>query len=393
MDDLDLLARLRADVPELDPFAERRIRNRLLLTAAAHPSTATGPAAGTAQAATGPAPGTAQGAGTGPAGTAPGAGSGRDRRRRRTGAAGLRLPVRVGVAVAAAAAVLLTGTVLAGRTDGGVPVGATAAAAEVLDRAATTASRAELLPAPGPDQVLYRRELGAQVIGTMGDVDVRGGPLHPCASVHEMWMPADPAADRTMRRSGGMLPRPGNADPATMPRDPLCGPYGSFAENLGPATGDEFPGPRDLAELPTDPQELYEQIRRYSVGQGASDAEGTLVNLVQLASMASPFLSPERTAAVYRAMKYVPGVQLLGPGKDMLGRSGTVLGRVEPVRGYRQEVVLDPNTGRMLGGRDVVVDPAAASGGTEPSFPVGTPLWQSVITTSVVDAVDQRPPA
>jgi hypothetical protein len=80
-------------------------------------------------------------------------------------------------------------------------------------------------------------------------------------------------------------------------------------------------------------------------------------------------------------------VELVGPGTDLLGRPGTVVGRTEPVRGSRQELIFDAGTGRMLGQRETVTDPALVT-----DLPVrGAVLWQSVITTAVVDRVGERP--
>lgn len=354
MDELDLLARVRSDVPELDRFTAARLRNDLL-TADARPAR-------------------------------------RGLRRRTAGGGRRRSAVRVGVAAAAVTALLGGGIALTGLRSDGVPIGASAAAAEALDRAATAVSRAAPLPVPGPDQVLYRRQAGGQAIGTMGYTTATGKPDHLCGSVHEMWMPVARAADRTMRRTDGVLVRPGNGDPTRMPKDRLC-VYGTFTENLGRAQEGGWEGPAELAALPTDPQELYRLVSRRSAGQGSSDAEGTLFALVGLASSDSPFLSRRQVAAIYRAMKYVPGVELLGRGTDLLGRPGVVIGREEPGRGYRQEAIFDPDTGLMLGDRDVVVAAGAdADTGVEKTrFRTGTVVWQSVITVSVVDRVGQRP--
>lgn len=387
MDDLELLAGLRADVPPPDRFAELRVRNQLLAAAAASPGDGV------------------------PATDAPvvpvlaGGGGGRRGSPRRWLS-----PARVGIAVAAAAAVLAGGVVL---TDdgGGLPIGATPAAAEVLNRVADSASRAEPLPTPGPGQVLYRRSLNQQALGTMGNPDIPSDPARLCADVHELWIPVDPDADRTMIRGGPVLPRPGNADPATMPRDPACGPWSSFGENLGPSEGPE--GPEDAATLPTDPRQVYERYRGIGAGQGSNDAEGTLFRLEDAASSASPFLSPAQVAAIYRAMTYVPGMELLGPGTDLLGRPGIVVGRYEAARGTRTELVFDEDSGRLLGRREVVVEPDVAfgplpsagpaptgstdqDGGSDvqppgPVLPAGTVIWQAVITTAVVDAVNERP--
>jgi hypothetical protein len=337
MDELDQLTELRADVPELDPLTERRVRARVL------------------------------------SGTRP-----------------RRHALRIGVAAAAVAAVLGTGIAVTGlRSGAGAPVGASAAAAEALDRAATAALQAAPAAVPGPGQVLYRRETGGQPAGTMGGAaSAVPDPAHLCASVHETWMPVDPSVHAVIRRTDGIVVRSGTGDPTAMPHDPACD-YGTFSDDIGPAAKDQYSGPAELAALPTDPRALYEQVRAQAQGGGASPAEGTFMALLDRARSASPYLTPRLVAALYRAIGYVPGVELVGPGQDMLGRPGIVVGRTEPARGDRQEIIFDPNTGRMLGERETVTDPKMVT-----DLPVrGAVLWQSVITTAVVDRVGQRPKA
>lgn len=359
MDELDDLRSLRAGVPDLDPLTERRVRAGVLDRTRSG-SSDPGPAGLSI-------PDQRAGAG----------GPGRVRRR----------PLRIGVAAAAVAAVLGTGIAVTGlRSGDGIPIGATAAAADVLDRAATAAAAAAPAPVPGPGQVLYRRETGGQPAGTMGgDRPVRDR-AHLCASVHETWMPADPSVDAVVRRTDGIVIRSGTGDPTAMPHDPDCG-YSTFRDDIGPAAKDQYSSPDVLAALPTDPRKLYEQVRAESRDQGASPAEGTLMALLDRARSASPYLSPRLVAALYRAIEYVPGVELVGPGKDLLGRPGIVVGRTESARGSRVEVIFDPDTGRMLGQREIVTDPARVT-----DLPIrGAVLWQSVITTAVVVTVGDRP--
>jgi len=366
MDELDLLARVRASVPEPDELALRRARHRLLERAA------------------GPTPVDR-----------------RARRRRRS----LPIPARVGVAAGLAVVVLGAGVVLTRPGSDDIPVGATPAAAEVLDRAAAAAERAAPAPVPGPGQYLYRRETGAQPIGTMGDLPVVGRRDHLCGSVHETWQPSD-GASTWIRRTDGIVVTSGRGDPTRMPRDRQCR-YGTFTEDMG-ATGPGnagVPGPDFVAGLPTDPRQLYERFRRDASDHSLVDDE-TFTLLLDTARSASPWLTPPIVAALLRAMAYVPGIELSDAGTDATGRAGTVLGRTEAGRGTRREVVFDPATGQMLGERETVVDPSVAFGRPtcEPGSscpesvgPVETPLlagsvlWQSVITTAVVDRAGQRP--
>jgi hypothetical protein len=351
MDELDLLGRLRADQPDLDPFAERRVRNRLLATAGADPA----PAA--------------------PA----------RRRRWAAGPGRSRTPLRIGVAAAAMAAVLATGVAVTGlRSDDGTPIGSSAAAAEQLNRAADAALKVPAAPTPKAGQVLYRREAGGQPVATDGP----GASAHLCASVHETWMPVDPKQRVIVRRTDGIVLRSGNGDPTAYPRDPKC-EYMTFVEDVGTGAGG-FAGPEELAALPTDPRALYEHMRREAEGKGSSLDDETFVLLTDVARTASPYLTPKLTAALYRAMAYVPGIELVGPATDLLGRPATVVGRTEDRRGTRQEALFDPATGRMLGERQTVTDPDTAFDG-ERGLRRGATLWQSVVAVSVVDRVRELP--
>jgi len=318
-----------------------------------------------------------------------------------------RATVRIAIAAGLAAAV--AGGVLAveSATVGGHPVGASATAAEALHRAANAALRQRPAPVPGPGQFLYRREVGGQSLATMGEVivgkdgsasSVPPGPnaQHLCQSVHEEWQPTDPRQPVLIRRTDGILVRPGNGDPTRMPHDPLC-QYGTFTADAEVDVAGDYaaPTPAFVAGLPTDPAALYERVRRDVVAGGhALVDDETLVVLTDLGRSASPYLTPQLTAAIFRATAMVPGVDYVGLGKDILGRSGTVVGRTEPGRGERREIVFDTSTGVMLGERSVVTNPNPCSPPATPCAtqtasmpPVGTVIWQSAITTAVVDWV------
>jgi hypothetical protein len=384
MDELDLLARMRADVPPPDPMTLRRARRRLL-DRAVGPYRANAPAAGASvDEVAGPLPADAL--------TTRGSPAGGPRRRPRR-------PVALRLAVAAGVAVALVGVgVLAGGDRAPYGIGATPAAAEVLNRAADSALRQPAAAAPRPDQYVYRREVGGGAAGaTAGDLSV-ADPAHICQGVHEMWIPVDPDRRMVIRRTGGVvLPPGGTGDPTRMARDPLC-EYDSFTADGGVPAEDDYLGPAAVRRLPTDPEALYAHVRG-TVADASLVDDATLSELLSLGRTGSPWMTPELTAAVFRAVAYVPGVEHLGSGTDLLGRPGTVVGRTEPARGTRREIVFDPDTGRMLGQRETIVDPQVVFGpptcapgtpcatGTPIDPPVGegTIFGQSVITTTVVD--------
>ena len=71
----------------------------------------------------------------------------------------------------------------------------------------------------------------------------------------------------------------------------------------------------------------------------------------------------------------------------ILGRTGTAF-TVANAGPTRQELILDPGTGRLLGSRTTLTAP-------DPAYtdaPVGTVLgYETIVATGVVDSTDARP--
>jgi len=80
------------------------------------------------------------------------------------------------------------------------------------------------------------------------------------------------------------------------------------------------------------------------------------------------YLPPAQRAALFRAVKLIPGVELVAQATDAAGRSGVGVGFVDPKRGTREQLIFAPDTYRYLGERSFVVDAAKAQA------PVGSQL-------------------
>jgi hypothetical protein len=92
-------------------------------------------------------------------------------------------------------------------------------------------------------------------------------------------------------------------------------------------------------------------------------------------------------AALYRALKEVPGIRYLGRVRDRLGRPAIGIERTE--HGSRRELLFDPDTSAMLAERVVAVDTPKGYGGTVPK---GTVTADAVYEQrAVVDRLGQRP--
>jgi hypothetical protein len=258
------------------------------------------------------------------------------------------------------------------------------AAARELQHAALLVAGA---PAPviGPGQYWYVKGVGAYV----NSVGTAGGTFSALqTSSHEIWIAAD-ASGRIVRSDGP----PQFLSDAERARWVAAGKPGfgsapgiDTTETAGRlAWGWESLGVHSAAEIPTDPSALAALI--------ASHAAGTKNPLAweefQVISGVLRFapLSGAQTAAFYQVLAGLPGIELVGPAKDALGRTGTAFA-VERGDPLRDELILDPQTGRLLGSRTTLAQPDPALPGT----PVGTTIgYETIAATGVVDSTSARP--
>ncbi|GIE31271.1 hypothetical protein Ait01nite_043160 [Actinoplanes italicus] len=111
--------------------------------------------------------------------------------------------------------------------------------------------------------------------------------------------------------------------------------------------------PVDLQpELPDDPGELLAKIYAESGNRGHSPDGQAFTVIGDL--LAESLLSPETTAALYRAAARIPGVELVPDAVDAAGRHGVAVARTEQSR--RREWIFDRATGQYLGERSYLVE-------------------------------------
>ncbi|MGI8331043.1 CU044_5270 family protein [Actinomadura scrupuli] len=307
-------------------------------------------------------------------GLEPAAAASRSRRVRRR----LRLP-RMGVRLVAvgALAVTITAGVTVAQNLGGVdergrpkpivpvlPAGPVANAAQALDRAATAAEARTFTP-PRPDQWTYLENRETSPSGGPGGV-ATGGPLK--TRVSRQWRRAD--GKRSAWIEKGRLQIQDEPGRLTPPAD--------------------YP---TLAALPTDPAALLKWVDKEMGGLGGDAPEGhhamayTLLTTV----LRNSVLPPAVEAAIYRAMKQIPGVTLVPRAVDVAGRPALALGRVQ--EGWlSEEVLLDRTTYTYLGERSIAIK-QHTSKGLDGSWTVkkGTvQLFAARIKAGIVDKAGQR---
>lgn len=217
------------------------------------------------------------------------------------------------------------------------PVAASAPAVRILDAASRHVVRQHVL-APTADQYVYVRSVAITNEGAYGGAVTLGG-----RHTREIWLSQKPGSikDQGLIREFG--------------QDwPLRGGAGSPA-------GIGRPTYAYLAALPSDPDALLDELTAQlptwddtrSTDQVLFDA---IVDLVS-----EGLAPPDTTAALYRALTRIPGVEVDGDARDLLGRPGVGITRTEDVFRTRTIVIIDPSTGETIGARYLM----AAPGGDE----------------------------
>jgi hypothetical protein len=290
-----------------------------------------------------------------------------------------RLAIATAVVVAAVGGVVVDALMI-----GDEPLGASAEAADLLHQAADQAIGAAD-PEVGPDEYLrvttlavYGQGYGADAVQTL--------------ETRELFVPGDPAREWVLRAAPMAPYRPEDAEVAERLGllDPLDDGFTErardgafFGQPAWPSWSS--PTPEFLADLTRDPEELLAQIYEDADDGGPSRDGEALVLIADI--LRSGIVPGDLRAALFRAAALIPGVELVDRQANLNGEVGVAVGRYEPNNGERQEIIFDPETGMVIGERDVRVDPG------HPLFPAGSLVSWTAVTTDVVPAaeVDQIP--
>lgn len=272
------------------------------------------------------------------------------------------------VAAVVIVAAIVSG-VLVARTFTDTPVAASAAG-QVLVQAADRIPNVD--PVLGPGQYLYSRGVRWHTTGTSG----RSGKAYTYLgeTTAEIWIPADvkrewlgrftTTGQRKWVTGTEAEARADHADidhPLTMPDGEVraeCGDFTAVMAKREPCAN--FGGwiggttPEFFAKLPTDPQQLYDLLRKETEGKGSHPDVEILVYAKNVLGNAQ---APAKArAAFYRALALMPSLRIIENTSTLDGQVGTALG-VEGITKesgsvVRMEFVVDPDTGRFIGSRE-----------------------------------------
>lgn len=270
------------------------------------------------------------------------------------------------------------------------------AAAEKLNSAADKITSVDEPLGPGQYRYIATH---AWWMATIGNRPPKQSYSYLAENLLETWVPADQKQDWLWRRdvTGARKWVSGSEAEARADGYPIddagwpegewrapCGDWFATEEDREPCAQPgnwSIPDPVFLAELPRDPDQLYDRMRADTKGQGP---DPNLEMVVTVADVLRTGLVPaDLRAALYRALAKVPGLQVTEEFANLDGQKGTAFGI--SAKGMRHDVIIDPATGQFIGERQV----------TEESFdgiPAGTPTEYTSVTTAVVDGMGIEPP-
>lgn len=262
----------------------------------------------------------------------------------------------------------------------------TAEAAEVLNQAAEMAIRTSD-PVIGPGQYLKIDSTNLWMtsssahnppdgVGAHGEVDWLD------TETMSMYVPADRDQEWVWERSG-RIPTTFFSDEAKEVALSLKEEMGDTSALLRGKDGafydsvSSFPDEKELASYSRDPRELLNGIYKTTFNKGQSIDGEALVYIADL--LGTGIVPADLRAALYKAAALIPGVTVTDNQATLDGQTGVAIGRDEGVSDMRQEIIVDPATGQLIGERRVLTKAFN-------SIPAGTVVGWTTIRTSVVDA-------
>ncbi|ALG05928.1 CU044_5270 family protein [Kibdelosporangium phytohabitans] len=273
----------------------------------------------------------------------------------------------------------------------------TAAAGELLTRAADKIGASD--PVVGPGQYLYIEEHDWGGMGALHPSDPAKGWFYLDERFNEKWVPADRTQEWLWRKRetgnrkwivGGpnqVPPMPGSPMPDRRAR---CGDF-IIRQSEKPCEGPGSwyrPTPEFLASLPTDPRQLHDLIRKEVSSRSHPPemaAEFTMTGMLQqVLDLAKPGVAPaDIRANLYRALALTPGLVISDrDAVNLDGRKGVALGL--EAEGVRWEMIVDPETGQYIGSRQTQLE------ANSQRVPVGT-VTSTAVRIGVVANMGDKP--
>lgn len=299
----------------------------------------------------------------------------------------IRFPRRI--LIASAAAAFLVGVIVAADVVLPDRPGATAEAAEFLNKAAAATIETSD-PIVGPGQYLKIETTG---LGGTSTTAANGSHVSWVEKTSgQLYVPADREGEWVWNREES-VPIQFSSETAkaveaeirearpTEGPPPLVGtlraPRGAF---YGAGTEPTVLIGTPLSEagsLPKEPQALLDLIYERTKGAGKSPEMEAFVTIAD--GLRSGVLPADMRATLYKAAALITGVTVAEKEATVDGRTGTAIGIPSPDGGVRQDIIIDPTSGLVIGEQAVLLK-------DYPDDPAGTVVHWTSVRTSVVNS-------
>lgn len=133
----------------------------------------------------------------------------------------------------------------------------------------------------------------------------------------------------------------------------------------------------EAGNLPRDPRALLDIIYQRTKGAGKSPEIEAFITIAD--GLRTGVVPADLRAALYKAATLITGITVTDRQATVDGRTGIAIGIPSPDGGSRQEIIIDPKSGLVIGERDVLQKDF-------PGEPAGTVVSWTSVKTSVVNA-------
>jgi hypothetical protein len=290
------------------------------------------------------------------------------------------------VAAAGTVAAVVAGVVVVQTVPFGDQPAVSSAVAEVLTTAADRLGASD--PVVRPGEYLYVESHRWDMVSTQdGDKAL----TYLQESVIQTWVPYDRSQEWLQRShntnqrewiqgSEADLPTPENS--AVEELRAKCGdfyPEGGMKPCDREGTWQE-PTPEFVAALPSDPRELYDELRDAMADEGTGP-DAAILDFVQDA-ISRGLMPAGLRANLYRALALLPSLRISDRNANLDGRTGVGLGIETGDR--KQELIIDPATGQFIGERETTT---RGFGAVKP----GTVTSYTAVSTGVATEIGAQP--
>ena len=142
----------------------------------------------------------------------------------------------------------------------------------------------------------------------------------------------------------------------------------------------QTPNTAFMADLPRDPDQLYDRLRTDTAGRGSDENLEMLVYAADI--LRSGLVPADLRAALYRTLAKIPTIQITDQTANLDNQKGTAYGIT--TNNERQDIIIDQKTGHFIGERQITEK-------NQKYLPPNTTTEYTSVTTTTVNKKGETP--